>query len=320
MKENKYEFIHCHSPIGGVLGRLCGHKMNIKVTYTAHGFHFFKGGPKRNWIFYPVEKFCSGYTDVLVTINKGDYNLAKTKMKAKKVYYIPSVGINTETIYSTVVDKQQKRAELGVPDNHIMLLSVGELNSNKNHETIIRAMAELKRNDITYVICGQGGTHDYLLKLAENSGLGGQVKLYGYRNDINEICKCADIFCFPSRREGFGLAAAEAMAAGLPLVTSNVGGLTDYVIDGETGFKCPPADSRAFAEKISLLIENEELRLKIGQHNINEAKRFDIHNVMNITKEIYRTSSAKEQVYGNVRPSHKIYDSLHIMPKLSRRS
>ena len=85
LKDNKYEFIHCHSPIGGVCGRLAAKVTNTKVIYTAHGFHFYKGAPKLNWIiYYPIEKALSYITDVLITINKEDYDLAKKKMKAKR--------------------------------------------------------------------------------------------------------------------------------------------------------------------------------------------------------------------------------------------
>ena len=98
MKKNKYRFVHCHSPIGGVCGRLAGKATKTKVIYTAHGFHFYKGASIKNWLlFYPVEKFLSKKTDVLITINEEDYKLAKKKkFKAKKIEYVKGIGINLD--------------------------------------------------------------------------------------------------------------------------------------------------------------------------------------------------------------------------------
>lgn len=288
IRENNYEFIHCHTPIGGVIGRLCGHRTKTKVIYTAHGFHFFKGGSKLSWLlFYPVEKYLLKYTDALITINNGDYNLAKTKMKAKNVYYIPGVGIDFDRFINCRINKSEKRKELNIPDDAIMLLSIGELCKRKNHETIIKAMANIENKNVYYCVAGIGGLEDYLMNLASELGLKDRVRLLGYVNNTPELYKCCDIFCFPSTREGLGLAGVEAMASGVPVVASDAQGIPDYVVDGITGFKCSPTDVDAFADKISILIENKELRDEIGKNNINAARRFDVKNVMNITRRIY---------------------------------
>ena len=98
IKSDNYDLIHCHAPISGLLTRLTCRKLRkkgLKVIYTAHGFHFYKGAPLMNWLlYYPVEKICSYFIDVLITINKEDYALTQKKMKAKKIEYIPGVWIN----------------------------------------------------------------------------------------------------------------------------------------------------------------------------------------------------------------------------------
>ena len=82
MKQNGYAFCHCHSPIGGVVARIAGHRTRTKVIYTAHGFHFYQGAPVMNWlVYYPVEKMLSRWTDVLITINHEDYKLAKRNLR-----------------------------------------------------------------------------------------------------------------------------------------------------------------------------------------------------------------------------------------------
>src|SRR5680860_205168 len=199
MLKNKYKFVHCHSPIGGVCGRIAGHSTNTPVIYTAHGFYFFKGAPLKNWLLsYPIERWLARYTDVLITINKEDYARAKKSFKSGSVKYIPGVGLDIKKFSEVIVDKLAKRRELEVPGEAFVLLSVGELNRNKNHEVIIRAISNLNKSNIYYVICGQGPLENYLRTLSKKLGLEKYVKLLGYCKDLAEVYKSADIFAFPS--------------------------------------------------------------------------------------------------------------------------
>lgn len=230
LKENKVDLIHCHTPVGGVAGRIIGRWNKVpKIVYTAHGFHFFDGAPKLNWIiYYPIEKLLSKFTDVLITINKEDYERAKT-FYAKKVEYIPGVGIDVEKIQNIKVDREQKRKELGLSLENIVLLSVGELNDNKNHITPIRALAKLNNKNIKYLIAGKGPLESYLKEEIKKLGLENQVKLLGYRNDIYELNKISDIFVFPSKREGLSVALMEAMVCQLLIACSNIRGNRDLI-------------------------------------------------------------------------------------------
>ena len=157
IQENNYDIIHCHTPVAGVLTRLAAkNNKNTTVIYTAHGFHFFKGAPLINWlIYYPVERFCAGFTDKLITINREDYERAKRFKLRKngKVYYVPGVGIDLEKIQNLKVDVKQKKAELCIQENTPVLLSVGELNKNKNHEIVLQALNKIKDKNFIYLIC-----------------------------------------------------------------------------------------------------------------------------------------------------------------------
>lgn len=223
--EGNYDIVHCHTPVGGLLARIAcikARKSGTKVIYTAHGFHFYKGAPLKNWLlYYPVEKFCAHFTDVLITINHEDYELAKKKMKAKRVEYVPGVGIDIEKFANCTVDRAAKRKELGIPEDATLLLSVGELNKNKNHEVVIRAIKDL---DVYYVIAGSGELQTYLQMLIDDLDLSDRVKLLGYRDDVAQLYKAADMFVFPSIREGLPVALMEAMASGLPIVCSRTRG------------------------------------------------------------------------------------------------
>lgn len=291
--ENKYSLLHCHSPIGGVVARFgakkARKKFGTRVIYTAHGFHFFKGAPIANWLtLFPVEWVCSFITDVLMTVNKEDHERAIRLMNAKKIVYIPGVGIDTVKINNVKADRTKKRKEIGIPADCIAVFTVGELNENKNQEVIVKALGKLDRKDIHFVICGQGVNRDYLTDLADRYGIKDKVHFMGYRTDVIEIGKVCDIFVFPSKREGLGLAALEAMAEGLPLVTSNVHGIVDYSVNGVSGYNCAPNDVDGFSEAIVKLADDKELRERMGKANIESVKRFDTKEVMKVMREIYK--------------------------------
>ena len=215
IQENNYDIIHCHTPVAGVLTRLAARKnKNITVIYTAHGFHFFKGAPLLNWlIYYPVERFFARYTDKLITINKEDYERAKQFKLRKngKVYYVPGVGIDLNKIENIKVDIKKKKAELGIQENTPVLLSVGELIKRKNHETVLKVLRQIKDKNFVYLICGRGVLMEHLQNLTKQLGLESKVKFLGFRKDIAEICKAADLFIFPSYQEGLPVALMEAM-------------------------------------------------------------------------------------------------------------
>lgn len=281
-----YDIIHCHSPIGGLITRLAARKARkkgAKVFYTAHGFHFYQGAPKKNWLlYYPVEKVCSYFTDVLITINQEDYALAQKKMKAKKVEYVPGIGIDLNRFVSVVVDKVNKRKELGVPDDAVMLFSIGELNENKNHETVIRAIEGVE--NVYYVIAGKGELQEHLQGVIDELGLSDRVKLLGFRNDVGELCEVADIYVMPSFREGLSVALMEAMASGLPCVVSRIRGNTD-LIDNNGGALFDPHSVSECSEAITKLLSSP-LR-QFGQYNAHKVMKYELHQVNEMLKHLY---------------------------------
>lgn len=289
INSNKFDLIHCHTPAASIFTRMAAKKARKNgtvVMYTCHGFHFHNTAPKMNWIkFYPVEKWMSRYTDYLVTINKEDYNRAKT-FHAKEVRYIPGVGVDINRIKDAKVDKKAYKKSIGIPEDSVMLLSVGEMIERKNHEVIIRALAKLNRDDIYYVICGKGPLKEHLEQLS--SSLGVHTVFLGFRKDIPELCNTADISAFPSRIEGLGLAGIEAMAAGIPLISSNVHGILDYVIDGKTGYACLPDDVDAFAKAIDKLASDSDLRESMRKACLKAVEPFAIQNALNCMWDIYK--------------------------------
>ena len=291
--EGEYDIIHCHTPVGAMLTRLAAkqaRKRGTKVFYTAHGFHFYKGAPAVNWLlYYPVEKWLSRYTDVLITINKEDYERAKT-FKAGKVCYVPGVGIDLKKFNVGYVDKNEKREEIGVRADDFVLLSVGELIPRKNHEVVIQAMSVLKQENklthLEYVICGRGTYESDLKKLAEELGVADHIHFLGYRTDIAEICNCSDLFVFMSHQEGLPVALMEAMACGLPAVCSNIRGNTDLIEDKKTGLIADNSPEKV-AKAIETMRENETLREQVASAALQKIKQFDLSSVEDEMTKIY---------------------------------
>ena len=316
--EGEYDIIHCHTPVGAMLTRLAAkqaRKQGTKVFYTAHGFHFYKGAPAINWIlYYPVEKWLSRYTDVLITINKEDYERAKT-FKAGKVCYVPGVGIDLKKFNAGYVNKERKRKEIGVSADDFVLLSVGELIPRKNHEVVIRALSVLKQldklNHIEYVICGRGAYEADLKKLAEELGVADHIHFLGYRNDISEICNCADLFVFMSHQEGLPVALMEAMACGLPAVCSNIRGNTDLIEDGVTGLLANNTPEKV-AQSISKMKSDTALRNRVASAALQKIKQFDLSSVEDEMSKIYGGGLRNHLVLQGVYKGQRIRKELGI--------
>lgn len=298
LSENTYDIIWTNEPVMGVMTRFAARnarKKGTKVLYMAHGFHFFKGAPLINWLMWaPTEIIMSRFNDVLVTINWEDYNWAKKHTHTPVIKHIDGIGVDFSS-REGVISREEKRAQLNITDDDILVLSVGELQKRKNHQAIIRAIAKLNNPHIKYIICGQGVLENQLRALVTKNNLDNQVFFLGYRQDIPEIMSACDIFAHPSIREGLGLASLEAMASGLPLITSDVQGVPDYVENGVTGYMCSPMDVDAYSKNLNKLTTDKVLRKKIGATNINYVQKYRVEVIEPVIKEILDESISKKE-------------------------
>lgn len=290
ISDNQYDLVHCHTPIAALCARLACRKFRksgLKVVYTAHGFHFYSGAPKKNWLtYYPIEKMCSYWTDALITINREDYEFAKRKFKAKKVVYVPGVGIDVERFAGTEVNAYEKRKEIGFDKEGLLLLSVGELNSNKNQETVIRALAEIKNDKIYYAIAGRGDKREKLLELIAQYNLTERVKLIGFREDVAQLYKAVDILIHPSYREGLPVTVMEAMASGLPVICGRIRGNVD-LIDDYGGKFFNPNSIQECKEAIMKIIDSD--LISMGKHNAEIAKKYSLKLINEQVLDVYRS-------------------------------
>lgn len=278
IESEDFDIIHCHTPIVSAFTRIAVSRLKVKakVIYTAHGFHFYKGCPLLNWLmYYPVEKFLAPKTDLLITMNKEDYERAQKHLKAHQIGFINGVGINANDIYETQTDRAGMREMFGIPDDQLIMISVGEVNHNKNHKVAIEALSLCENKNIHYIIAGVGNCVDEYLELARLCNVEDRVHFIGFRKDIYKILKASDIFVFPSYREGLSVALTEAMACGLPVVASRIRGNIDLIDDNCGGFLCKPTDAKSMASYIDTLATDTELRFRMGSYNYEKAKKYD---------------------------------------------
>lgn len=286
-----FELIHCHTPMGGAMARLAGRKYRkrgMKIVYTAHGFHFFKGAPLINWmIYYPVERLLSRWTDVQITINREDYQRARC-FHAGKVVRIPGVGINLSAARERkLTDREAFRRSLGVEPGDFCLLSVGELDANKNHLAVLEALQKMDRTGLRYLICGKGCLRDRLAAEIADKGLSDCVSMLGYRNDVAQLYEAADLFVFPSRREGLSVALMESMAKGLPALVSRIRGNVDLIEEGRGGILVSPKNPDEFADGIRRLKRDPECCRRMGAYNQRAVVRYDACEVEKVMSRIY---------------------------------
>lgn len=293
MKQNRYAFCHCHSPIGGVVARIAGHRTKTKVIYTAHGFHFYQGAPLVNWlVYYPVEKALSRWTDVLITINHEDYALAKKKFHMKKLKYIPGVGIDTERETLSLQEKLKKRQELEIPSDAFLITCAAEFTPNKNQKTVIEAIQQLNHPNIYFVMCGIGEKKEELEAYVWEHQLEDHIRFVGFRKDLHEILQASDCFVLSSFREGLSVALMEAMAEGLPIVCGQIRGNVDLVQDGKGGILVSPGEEKDYEEAFRKLYEMKQKAFQkfenIGLNNRNKVEAFSKETVDQIMKKVYQ--------------------------------
>lgn len=293
LKREKYDLVHCHTPVGGVLARIAVLSLpkaeRPKVVYTSHGFHFYQGAPIVNWLlFYPVERCLARVTDTLVTINSEDFERAKQRFRAGEVVKIDGVGVDLKRFQPvTSAEKQALRREHGLEDDDFVLIYVAELNKNKDPGYIINNLVELRKAipKLKFLMVGVGPLEDSLKESVEKRDLTGVVEFVGYRQDIDEWYQMSDVAVSASHREGLGLGLIEAMACGLPIVARNNRGHRDIIVSNKVGALF--GTDEKFRDAILRFYKNLKERAKIGEHNVEAAKKYSLDKARATMARIY---------------------------------
>ncbi|MFJ7756097.1 glycosyltransferase family 4 protein [Peribacillus muralis] len=309
IENNDFQIIHCHTPMGGVLGRLAGRKSratNTKMIYTAHGFHFCKGAPLLNWlIYYPIEKSLARLTDCLVTINDEDFQLAiQRNFKAQKITHIQGVGVDTNHYHPVSLEKKTLiRLEKGYQDEDFLLIYAAEFNKNKNQQLLLKVFSMIEK-DIAQprlLLAGDGPLLDECKKLAHSLGIADKVDFLGFRKDIDQLLKISDLAVASSLREGLPVNIMEAMACGLPIIANENRGHRELVSNGQNGWLISKNDEKSFSEKIRKVAANKAMRKVLGETSQRMIERkYSMKKIMEAKSEMYKTymEDTEERVWG----------------------
>ncbi|WP_430509931.1 glycosyltransferase family 4 protein [Gottfriedia solisilvae] len=271
INQNNYQIIHCHTPMGGILGRLAAHKARktgTKLIYTAHGFHFCKGAPLLNWmIYYPIEKMMANFTDCLITINQEDYEISVRNFNAKRIEHIHGVGIDSEEFKPLEDNKKiERKKSFGYEPDDFLLFYAAEFNKNKNQQFLLQSLALMKEEipNVKLLLAGEGPLLDKCKQLADNLGISQLVNFLGYRKDLKDVVPMCDVAVASSLREGLPVNIMEAMACGLPIVAVDNRGHRELVMNDINGWLVNNNDSMEFSKKIITLAKSKGLKQKLG--------------------------------------------------------
>lgn len=294
LSENKYDIVHCNTPMGGVVTRLAAkkyRKKGVKVFYTAHGFHFYKGAPKKNWIiYYPIEKLLSKYTDKLITISEEDFNTAKNKKFKTKIEHIHGVGANTDKYYlpsNELIWDLRRQAAYSKED--FICVCTGELNDNKNQMSLLKAVPALLKviPNFKLILAGNGPKQTSLQEFITEKGLVDSVRMTGYVTDLEKYVMISDIAISASLREGLGLNLVEAMLCAKPVVGSINRGHKELIENMTNGFLVKPLHTKEYEEAIIKIYIDRDLRLRMAEKGTLIAQKYTRESVVEELSKIY---------------------------------
>ncbi|GAE30022.1 glycosyltransferase family 4 protein [Halalkalibacter hemicellulosilyticus] len=294
IEQEQYRIIHCHTPLGGVLSRIAAkgiRKSGAKVLYTAHGFHFFKGAPLVNWLYYPIERILSSQTDCLITINQEDYEFASKHLtQARTLKHVRGVGVNMKK-YRPLDEKEKwlRRSHFHYTEDQFLMIYVAEFNRNKNHQFLIQAFAHAKDelSGARLLFAGEGPLLEKCIKLAEQLKVKDRIDFLGFRNDIDQLLPICDIALSASLREGLPVNILEAMACGLPIIATNNRGHRELITANQNGFLIGVSQVKLFAKKLITLYGSVELRERFSEHSLEFVQPFSLEHVRREMDEVY---------------------------------
>lgn len=184
--------------------------------------------------------------------------------------------------------RRELERQLNIPNDGLILLSVGEINRNKNHEVIIKALTELKDARVHYLIAGNGKLRHPLEELSKRLGVHQQVHFLGFRNDIAELLSSADVFLLPSIREGLNVSLMEAMACGLPCICSDIRGNRDLIGDGNSEYLVHPKEVVKWKDAIRDMLDRQDALGRFNRFSRTRIMKFSCEAVDKRMREIYQ--------------------------------
>lgn len=259
IKKYNPDIIGLHSSKAGIVGRIAAMGLKIPVIFTAHGWSFTDGvkEKKRN-LYICIEKIMANFSDKIITVSEKDKELAlKYKVASEKKQVV---------IHNGVIDfygKIGKCNRIKIDTGKILITSVARFSEQKDHQTLICALSELPNTNWELHLIGKGETQKNIELLVEKYNLSDKVVFHGERDDVPNFLLKSDIFVLSSNWEGLPLSIIEAMSASLPVIATNVGGVSE-LITKDVGFLVPSKDINALKIALSKLINDENMRGMMG--------------------------------------------------------
>lgn len=276
------DIVSTHSTKAGFLGRVAGKTLGIPTLFTAHGWGFTAGRPRMQALaFWAIEKTTAPWAARIITVCESD------RAAALRARLAPSERLIT--IHNAMPDVDQ---DLRAEPSHspAQLVMVARLSGWKDHPTLLKALSELKDQAWRLELIGDGPLREDLEALVQRLGLASRVSFLGYRRDVPERLAGSQMFLLISRWEGFPRSILEAMRAGLPVVATDVGGVTESVVDGVTGFVVAPGDVDGLRDRLHKLLTCADLRVSMGAAGrARYEERFTFERLLRHTTQVYET-------------------------------
>ena len=298
LRQERPHIVHTHTSKAGVLGRLAAWITGVPViVHTPHG-HVFYGhfGSFLSWVFLQIERILAWITDELIALTTAEKteHLERGVGYADRFAVIPS-GIDIDRFKRGRTAGKVMPEWFDCPPDATVIGSVGWLTDIKGHRFLVDAVAQLKQEHphLHIVILGSGDRHDALLQQARHAGVSQAVHLVGRREDVELALAGMDGFVLPSLNEGMGRALVEAMAAGLPVIASRVGGIPALIEHEKNGLLVPAGDSLALAVALRRLLSDPTWACTLGQNAMQSiGTGYGVPAMVQAIESIYRREAA----------------------------
>ncbi len=299
IRRNKIQVVHTHSSKAGILGRWAARAAGVRVIiHTVHGwgFHdYFKSFFNDLYIF--MERLTARITTKLIVVSEGDIQKGlANKIGSKDQYLVVRCGIDWPAFDASRAQKDDIRRSLGIKEDDLVVEMVACLKPQKNPLDFVRSAGLiLKENPrVKFFLAGDGALRSSVERAVIREGMDKSFFMLGWRKDIAGLMSVCDVFVLTSLWEGLPLVLLEAMSSSKPIVAYDTGGASEVVKDGVNGFLVRPKDFRALASKISLLLDNDERRLRMGKFGRNMicGGAFEFSSMMARLSSLYEESNA----------------------------
>ena len=289
MRRIRPRLVHAHSTKAGLVGRLAARTVGTPVVFTAHGWAFADGVPvHRKILGVLAERVAARWTKQVITVSQYDRLLAQHyKLKYDNNLHVIHNGI------ASIIGQTD-----GGETSIIQLVMVARFTNQKDHAIVLQSLQRIDRN-VQICLVGDGPTRPMIERLAEQLGISDRVKFFGWRDDVHEVLANANIYVLASNWEGLPISLLEAMRAGLPIVASDVGGVREVIVDGETGFLVDRGDVVMLCDKLQQLVSDPELRNKMGKAGHKRyLEHFTVERMLDQTLQVYEKAIRKDLSMG----------------------